>query len=340
MFKRNLRSLCAFMGMLVVLLATNGCSEAKTRLKLYALYPEDSFITQGLFAVAERVKEGTNGEINIKVFPSGQLAGYEEAFEEVRLGTIECGVTYLTKRYDPRLGMPNLPGLASTGYEEFERVFFSKKSPFLKKIDAILEELGMVSLGPWPEPFPGLVFREGKRPGDLLNFGNRKANVRVPGMPLYRDAYKAMGYQTATIAWAEVFSALQTGQVDGSSGVTAETAYLVAKDMIKYYDANNAESPPGWFIMNKEVWESFTKEQQDVIVNAINIEGKATLAKAKEMEHFYFKKLQESGVEVITYSDEDLIALGAHLRKTVWPNYYDDFGEDFLKELDAYIMQK
>lgn len=336
--KKKMRLILIVITLVSFLGASWGTAFAK-RLKVYALYPKDSFITQGIQAVADRVKKETNGAITMKVFPSGQLGGYDELIDEVRLGTIECGVTYPTKRYDPRLDLVNLPGLTPTGYDMIEKVFFSDtNSPLLKKMDAVIDKVGVISLGPWPEPLAGIGFSKGKMPENINDFQNKKANLRVPAMPLWRDAFKELGYQTLTMAFSELFSALQTGQIDGASGLTAETTYLVAKDIVTDWVQLNAHSSPGWFVINKEVWQSFSEEQRSIFSTAVKEEGIKTLAKANEMEQFYIGKMKEYGINVVLRDKAFLIQQSELLRKNVWPNYSDLFGETFLKDLDTHIQ--
>ena len=335
--EKKLKSGIIFITLVAFLGISWGTAFAK-RLKVYALYPEDSFITQGIQAVADRVKKETNGAITMKVFPSGQLGGYDELMDEVRMGTIECGVTYPTKRYDPRLDLVNLPGLTPTGYDMVEKVFFSdKNSPLIQKMDAIIKDVGLVSLGPWPEPLAGIGFSKGNMPENINDFKNKNANIRVPAMPLWRDAFKELGYQTLTMAFSELFSALQTGQIDGSSGLTAETTYLVGKDIVKDWVQLNAHTSPGWFVINKETWESFTDEQRKIFQTAVTEEGIRTLSKANEMEQFYIGKMKEHGINVVLRDQAFLIKQSDMLRTKVWPAYADLFGKAFLNDLDNYI---
>ncbi|MEG1824593.1 MAG: TRAP transporter substrate-binding protein DctP [Cloacibacillus sp.] len=311
-------------------------AEAKV-LKMYAPYPADSFITQGLVSAVEQIKKETKGKISIKIFPGGQLGGYEEAVEEVRQGTIDLASTWLTKRFDPRLDMLNLPGYAPLGYKQLAKICFAVDSPFATKIESVLQSINIVSLGPWPEPYANLIFAKGKRPEKFIGFENKKRSIRVPGMPLYRDSYVAMGYQTLTMDVSELWNAMQTGQVDGASGQTLESTYLLGKDIVKHVDYNRAVCPPSWLIINKDLWSSFTKEQQKIVSKAFNTWSLKTLDLMAKKDIEYAKLLKDYGIEVAEYNDKYYSELAAYLRKTVWPKYYDVFGKDFLVNLDKIV---
>lgn len=308
-------------------------------LRMYAPDPEDSFKTQGLINATKEIKELTNGKINIKVYPGGQLGGYEESVEEVRQGTIELSATWLTKRWDPRLDLLNLPYYAPLGYDQLAKVAFSANSPLPKKIDSILNELDLVSLGPWPESYATLIFAKGKRPEKFTGFENKKRSIRVPAMPLYRDTYVAMGYQTVTMDVSELWSAMQTGQVDGASGQPLENVYLLGKDIVKYVDANRSVCPPMWIMINKDVWKSFSKDEQKIVRDTFSKHSLKTLKIMDQKDKEYAQLLKKAGIEVAEYSDKHLAEFGAHIRKVVWPKYYSVFGEDFLKNLDKMVVE-
>lgn len=308
-------------------------------LRMYAPDPEDSFKTQGLIDATKEIKKLTNGKVDIKVYPGGQLGGYEESVEEVRQGTIELSATWLTKRWDPRLDLLNLPYYAPLGYKQLAKVAFSANSPLPKKIDSILNELGLVSLGPWPESYATLIFAKGKRPEKFTGFENKKRSIRVPAMPLYRDTYVAMGYQTVTMDVSELWSAMQTGQVDGASGQPLENVYLLGKDIIKHVDANRSVCPPMWLMINKDIWKSFSKEEQKIVRDTFNKHSLKTLQIMDQKDKEYAQLLKKAGIEVAEYPDQHFVEFGAHIRKVVWPKYYNVFGKDFLKNLDKMVVE-
>lgn len=315
-----------------------GFAEAKTY-RFYAPYPQESYITKGIFEAAEQIKKETNGEITLKVFPGMQLGGYEEAVEEVRQGTIEFAAVWLTKRYDDRLDVINLPGLIPLGQKQYVKLFFGEDQTFNNKVGGILKEMGIHSLGAWAEPLPNLFFGKGKTPKNLEDFNNKKSKIRVPAMPMYRDSYSMMGYQTLTMDLSEIWNALQTGQVDGGAGQTIEDAWIQGKDIIETYVYTRALCPPQWLLVNQDLWNSFTADQQKIITKSIAAANKRTLAAMDQKEAEYVKLMKGAGKKVVTFSDKYYIDLSARLRKEIWPKYYKLFGEEFLKDLDKKVVE-
>ena len=315
----------------------NAAFAAKRRLKIYAPYPEDSYTTQALQELSKMIKDKTKGEIDFKVFPSGQLGTYEDSIEEVRAGTIDMSFTWLTKRYHPKLDIGNLPGLCTSGFPEYELMFLDPKSPFCKLIEQYCKEAGLVSLGGWVDPRIGFILS--KVPKDPKSNSKKNITLRTPAMPSVRDMAGAMGYNTVTMDYAEVFSAIQTGQIDGASNIPAEDAYLQARDMIKCFDANNMGSTPGWLIINKDLWESFGEKNRKIVQDCIAFQLKKWVPVARTIEAKYEKKLEEHGVKVIKYNSAECAKRSAEIRAKVWPKYEKVYGKDVLKTLEAAVIK-
>lgn len=334
----KLRAMIVSLAVLTLFAMQNNVADAAVKqLKFYAAYQSDSFIVEGLVDLCNKIRERTNGEIDFKVFPAGQLGTYEDAIEEVRAGTIDAACTWLTKRYHPKLDLGNLPGLCPTGYNEYELMYLRPESPFCIEIAKYVEEVGFVSLGGWVEPLPGVILSN--PPDDVKGNDKKKRSIRVPAMPAVRDAMSAIGYNTVTMDYSEVYSAIQTGQIDGASNIPLEDAYLTGRDMIKCFDVNNIISTPGWLIINKKLWESFTTEQQKIVNDAIVEQLAISLEIGRGVDEKYQKLFEEKGVKVVTYTNEELIARNAELRKNVWPKYEKVFGKEVLEKLEAYILE-
>lgn len=327
---------CFVFTLLVTMLANVGVADARTY-KFYAIYPEESFITQGLIDAAKEIKTKTNGKISIKVFPNSQLGTYEDAVEEVRQGTIDFAITYLTKRFDKRLELVNLPGLAPLGYYQQEAIWYADNSPFKTEVEKVLTEIDLVSLGPWPEPYATLFFAKGKRPEKLTGYDNKKRNIRAPGQELYREPYAALGYQMVTMDYSEIFNAMQTGQIDGTTGLILEHAVLQGKDIVYHIEYTKINCNPGWLLANKELWNSFSNDEKKIISETIDKYSKKILKEVESVDKEHAKILRERGVEVVEHPDKFNVERAAYLRKNVWPKHKEEFGADLLKKLNDYV---
>lgn len=317
---------------MLVLLTVCSYAEAKT-LKLYALYSQEGEVTKGLFEAAKEIEKETKGSVKIKVYPDGQLCGWEEVTEEVRQGTIDIASVNMTKRDHRMLDLLGLPLIAPLGYKQLEKMAWDKDSVLRQEIDKVINTMNLRSLGPWIEPPATLVFRQGGRPDNFTDMKNKKKKIRVVAMPMMKEAFTMMGYQTVTIAWAETMSALQTGQVDGSSGFTFESAALVGKDVIKHIDNNRIQQPLGWMIINADVWKKFSPEEQKVVEEVFDKWSRKTLKASSDEDLMYAKQLKDHGVEIFNYSDADYVKMAQSIRKNVWSKHYNELGKDLLTKI-------
>ena len=321
-------------GVLILITAMSSHADAKT-LKLYALYSKEGVVTKGLFEAAEEIEKRTNGSVKIKVYPDGQLCGWEDVTEEVRQGTIDIASVNMTKRDHKKLDLLCLPSIAPLGYKQLERMAWDGDSILRQEIDSVINTMNLHSLGPWIEPPATLVFRKDGRPDNFTDFNNKKKKIRVVAMPMMKEAFTMMGYQTVTIAWAEVMSALQTGQVDGSSGFTFESAALVGKDIIKHIDNNRVQQPLGWMIINADVWKGFTQEEQKIVKEVFDKHSRKTLKASSDEDLMYAEQLKKHGIEIFNYTDEEYVKLAKFIRKNIWTKHYSELGENTMKKIAA-----
>lgn len=328
--------MCAAAVVCLAVLANAQTAEAKTY-KFSGWYPADSYIIKGVQKAVDEIKAKTNGKVTIKIYPNGQLCAADDVLDEVRQGTIDMGGTWLSKRYDPKLELVNLPGLAPVSYAQQKAIWYDDKSPFKKAVADNLEKLGVHSLCPWPEPYATIFFAKGKLPANLEDTKNKKCQLRAPGMDLYREPYAALGYQMVTMDYSEIFNAMQTGTIDGTIGAILEIAVLQGKDIVTAVEVTKINCNPCWMFCNKEVWDGFTPEEQKIINAAFAKYAAETLVKMDAEDKRNAEILRQRKVKVIEHSDKFNVERAAYLRKTVWPKHEKTFGADTLKQLNAYV---
>lgn len=326
------------MGVVLVSFAALSCGAAvakPVKMKVAGIFPEDYYLTKTLERIAEKVKERTEGQIIMKVYPMEQLGDYESCFGEVMEGTIEVAGTFLTGRYDTRLEMGSLPYLA-TSWADAKSVFCDPASPYARQISSLVGELGVHHLATFPEAFMGVTFTKDRLPENLYDYDNKERTLRTESLAVKRDTYALLGYQTVTLPLSEVFSAMQTGVIDGGTGSGAESNYHRFRDVMGAYVVNYAFFAPNDLVINKELWESLTDEQRKIISDVVDEEKETTFAAAEASEMEYRQKLVDFGVEVIVYPEDKIQTMSKKIRAEIWPKYYEVFGEEFLKELASY----
>ena len=202
----------------------------KTTLKLAVVTPPHHAYAIGAKTFARLVMEGTDGEVTIKVYPSGQLGkGERELLEGLQLGTIDLAVTATgpVSNFCPGMGVVDLP--------------FLFKGP--EHVDKVLDGLVGRELldGLESADIKGLAFFE----NGFRNFTNSRRRLIKPedfaGLkfrtmenPIHLASVRQLGAQAVPMSWGEVYTSLQTKVIDGQENPIAIIHAYKLSEVQKY----------------------------------------------------------------------------------------------------------
>lgn len=336
--RKTVGFLTFFMLVLISVLIFNQKAEAAKTYRLSICFPPDYFVTQAYQRMADKISKDTNGEVKIKIFPANQLGNYEQAFQEVIRGTIDMSGNYVTPRFNKKFEIASFPYLVSS-YSDCGKLV-SKKSPFYKLMKDTYDETGVVYIGSFTEAINTLALTKGKEVDKPFAPGNKGRTVRVEPTAAKREWYVAAGYQVATVPYAELFTAMQTGIVDGNTGAGTETTYTVLRDVVGSYIQYNNVVAFNDFIISKKAWHSFDKKTQEIIINAFEIEFLNNLKEAEESHEKYLKLLKDSGVKIYTPTKAENEVLAKIAYDKVWPKYYDIYGKKTFDDIIEFMKVK
>ncbi len=299
-------------------------------LKVAGISPEEYRGTQGLYRIKEAVESGTDGRIEMDIFPMNQLGDYTQVFEEIQRGTIEMGLIFIPSHFDVMLELGSLPFLAADAMQLKEQL-----SPGAFVFDTLhdtLDRFGVKLLRIHGDGYIGIGTR--RPPAAPLDPSvDKDMLIRAAPLAVYTDTAGDMGYRTTTIPYADTYSAIQTGVVDGWIGGSANINYHVFRDVIRYYIPYNALFDQTAFLINKNLWESFSENDRRVIMDAVNREADQSFIDSATEDEMYMDMMRERGIEIIEVSDSDRAALAAHIRATTWPRFEAKFGSETLNKV-------
>ena len=311
---KKLLSLAAFI--LSLSLIFGPAAQAEITLKMAGQYAPEHTTTKLQQEFADRVAERTKGEVKVRVFPANQLGDYTQVYEELRRGTIDMATISVPSQFDTRLEASYLHYLA-LDYEDALEVY-GRGSPMFKITEEVHESLGVKFLGFNVEGLGG--FGMVKLP-ENLDKPNAPRNVimRVPVMAVFQIPCEDQGFQTVSIPFAELYTALQTGVADGWSGGPAMVNYIQYRDVIKYFVASNNFFENTSYLMSKGVFDKLSPEQQQVIIEEARIITDKSFEVSRNDEEGYLKQMEESGIQVVRFTPEQLQAWAKHCREVSWP---------------------
>lgn len=217
-----------------VLAFTTLTLQAQTTIKLGHFGPGPDPFSQSIETFAERVAELSDGRLNVKIFPAGQLGNEKQQLSALQGGLQEMLVTSTTNlsNMNPKFKLLDLP-FVFTRYTEADAVTLG---PVGEKIIAGLESNGLRGLSLWENGFR--AFTNSKHAvKELADFKGLK--VRVIGAPVFIDTFTALGANPVPMPFPELYSAMETGTVDAQDNPALAVQSLKFYEVQGHYTATN-----------------------------------------------------------------------------------------------------
>lgn len=212
---------------------------------------------------AKLVEERTDGRIQVKIYPNGQLGSETESMEQLMAGVIS-----MTKI--------SAPGLAT--YNEAYHTFglpyiFDDTTDFYHVMDS--EEMRDFFLSTTDDGFVTLTYyTSGSRSFYTKNQAIRTPDdlkglkIRVQDMKSQTDMLTALGGIPVAMSYGDVYTSLQTGIIDGTEN--NETALTTGKhgEICKVYSNDMHAMIPDVMVMSAKIWDQINEADREVILNA------------------------------------------------------------------------
>ncbi len=277
-------------------LALSNAAMAKMTLKYGLAPPPTHPHAKAAVLFADYVKEKTNGEITIDVFPMGQLGGERSMVEQVQGGTLDMAdiTTAVVSNFVPATGVFDMPFIWPTR----ETAYKVLADPEFKKIifDAFPKK-GLVAIGYGENEFRDLTNtkREVRTPADLKGL-----KVRVMEAPVYLETWRALGASPVPMPFPEVYNALQQGVIDGQENPLLTSILMKFTEVCPYATVLNYSLAETIKFVNIDLWEKLTPAQQQIFRDAAEVAIKANRAASKGAIEKYTAEVEAAGKVKIT----------------------------------------
>lgn len=330
---QTLRPLCLGLTGAIALSIAAPSMAGKLRLKFAGTLPVEHQGTKVMQQIADEI-EAANVDLKVSVFPANQLGSGEELLEDAIRGNIDFVMGFIYSHKDPTFEINSMPYLVSS-WDEMEKTVLNPDSAFNQIISERLSKLNLHLLSNNPEGFSNLVAQ--KKPEDFAGLGSKTMNIRVWSSNAVKDTMQTIGYNTTTMAYAEIFAAVQSGVVDGAICCTKQSAYeIFAKSGVgKYFVDYNAFIEMTTFYASEKTWKKMNDEQKKVVQAAFEKASADYFQWNKSNDEKYAKQLVKAGYEILTPTPEQLIVLRDKVREAVWPSMAEVVGQETLDRLQA-----
>ena len=290
---------------------------------------------------ADKVRERTNGRINIKLYPGTSLVQGDQTreFSAIRQGVIDMAVGS-TINWSPQVKALNLFSLPFL-FPDFAAVDAVTQGAPGQEIFKILDKAGVQPLA-WGENGYREISNSKHaitQPADLKGL-----KLRVVGSPLFMDTFTALGANPTQMSWADAQPAMASKAVDGQenplSVFQAAKLQSVGQKHVTLWGYMN---DPLIFVVNKDVWASWTPEDREIVRQAAIDAGREEIAIARkglvEAGKPLVKELAALGVTVTDLNAEQRKAF-ADATKAVYTKWKPQIGTNLVDMAEKAIAAR
>lgn len=316
---------------LLLLCSSLVSAQAKYVLKFnHVLSPNEPY-HQGFLNWAERVKERTNGEVEIQVFHSAQLGVEEDIIEQIRQG-VNVGQNTDSARlgnYIPDIAVMNGPYFVNS-IEEVKKL---NEIPTIKKWnEELATEYGLKVLSfYWVQGFRHFMTNKPiKSPEDLKGL-----RVRTPPAPIWSETVRALGAVPTAINFGEIYTAVQQKAADGAELVYANIFGANLFEVLKYVSETKHFLLINFEVISAKWFNSLPEEYQKILVEECDKAGLETSYSMEEEIPDYRRRAEEKGMTIIPTEEINIEAFKEAGKAAYEVLGIADVREQILKELAA-----
>ncbi|GAB2526783.1 MULTISPECIES: DctP family TRAP transporter solute-binding subunit [unclassified Simplicispira] len=290
---------------------------------------------------ANKVRERTSGRINIKLYPGVSLIQGDQTreFSALRQGVIDMAVGS-TINWSPQVKQLNLFSLPFL-MPDYAAVDALTQGDVGQTLFKTLDKAGVVPLA-WGENGYREISNSKKpikSPDDLKGM-----KIRVVGSPLFLDTFSALGANPTQMSWADAQPAMASGAVDGQENplaiFTAAKLHSVAQ---KYLTLWGYIADPLIFVVNKDIWNSWTPADREIVRQAAIEAGKEEIAIARkgviEADKPLLKQIEGLGVTVTQLTPTERAAF-VKATRPVYDKWKSQVGNDLVNMAEKAIAAR
>ncbi len=290
---------------------------------------------------AELVKEKTGGRINIKMYPGTSLVNGDQTkeFTSLRQGTIDLAVGS-TINWSPQVKELNLFSLPFL-MPDHKALDALTQGSVGKRLFDLLATKDVVPLAWGENGFRELSNskRSIRTPEDMKGL-----KIRVVGSPLYLDTFTALGANPTQMSWADAQPALSTGAVDGQENpLTIFTAAKLPTLGQKHLTLWGYVADPLIFVVNKEVWGTWSKEDQEAVRAAAAQAAAEEIALSRKGiaagDDSLLKEIAGQGVDVVQLTPDQQKTF-QKATQAVYEKWARQIGPDLVKAAETAVANR
>jgi tripartite ATP-independent transporter DctP family solute receptor len=276
-------------------LLTLASAQAQTIATKYAgIQPIDHPSTYSEKYFAEEVGVLTKGTVKVEAYANTQLGDAVANVQSIRNGTIGFATvsTANLNQVIPALDVYSLPFL----FKNEAHFWWFLAQPQAAEVVKPLEDKGIKVLGYLDSGSRNFFTQKAVHTPDDL----KGQKIRVMASPVMVSTMKALGATGVPVAWAELYTALQTGVVDGAENNHPSVVAKKFFEVSKFYTLDEHMRIPDVLIMSMKLWNQLNDDQKKAVTEAgqrmqAYMRGAWKISEVKDLQ-----QLKSNFTEIIT----------------------------------------
>ncbi len=285
-----------------MLAALAGAAQAQTEIKFGHVGEPGSLFAASAEEFARRANERLAGKAKVVVFGSSQLGGDKELLQKLKLGTVDIALpsTVMSSEAD-LFGVFEMPYLVKDR-AHMKRI---ENGVFWKTLAPAAEAKGLKIIAVWENGYRHIT--NSKRaidtPADLQGI-----KLRVPEGKWRVKMFQAYGANPSPMKFSEVFTALQTGVMDGQENPFTQIYSAKFQEVQKYLSLTGHVYTPAYATVGAKKWASLPAEVRNTLETVAKETQAYVYETAAKAEDDLLGKLKTAGMQVNTPNKDAFIA--------------------------------
>ncbi len=276
-----------------MLLGSTASAFAATTLKLSHNHPRDHAVHKAMDYMAKEVKELTDGEVRIRIYPDAQLGTQRESMELMQNGALDMVKSNAAEleAFSPAYSAFNLPYL----FRDKEHYYSVTGGEVGREILNSSKDSGFIGVTYYDAGARSFYTSKPiNTPEDLKGL-----KVRVQPSPSAIAMVKALGGSPTPLAYGELYTALQQGVVDAAENNIPSFSLSRHSEVSKFYSMDEHTMVPDVLVVSTKTYDRLTAEQQEALMKAAKDSSEYMKKLWAESEAKERKKAEEMGVTFV-----------------------------------------
>ena len=295
-------------------LAFSAGAWAQVELKFGHVGEPGSLFQKSADEFAKRVNAKLAGKVKIVTYGSSQLGGDKELIQKLKLGTVDFALpsTVMSSEVD-LFGLFELPYIVKDR-EHMKRI---EQAVFWPSLEPAAEKKGLKVLAVWENGYRHITNnkRPIKVPADLQGI-----KLRVPEGKWRVKMFQEYGANPSPMKFSELFTALQTGVMDGEENPLTQIYSAKLQEVQKYLSLSGHVYTPAYVVVGTRKYEQLPADVRKVIEDTAKETQAFVYQTAEKDEGDLLAKLKQAGMQVNDVDKDAFIKASAKI--------YSDFAKE------------